>query len=106
MSIRSHHELDKLRAIGRVVCLALERTRAAVRPGVTTRELDEIGARVLAEHGAESAPRKVYGVPGGLWISGKEEAIQGSPADRVISEGDVISLDMVAWWDGLSGDAS
>jgi methionyl aminopeptidase len=61
MSIRSQRDLDKLRAIGRIVRLALDRTAAAVRPGVTTRELDEIGARVLGEHGAESAPPKVYG---------------------------------------------
>jgi methionyl aminopeptidase len=66
MSIRSHYEYEKLRAIGRIVRLALDRARAAVRPGVTTRELDEAGARVLAEHGAESAPPKVYGFPGAL----------------------------------------
>jgi methionyl aminopeptidase len=106
MSIRSHQELEKLRAIGRVVRLALDRTRAAVRPGVTTRELDEIGARVLAEHGAESAPPKVYGFPGALCISVNEEAIHGIPGDRVIHEGDVVKLDLVAEKDGFFADAA
>src|SRR5437879_6213905 len=106
MSIRSHHELDKLRAIGRVVRLALEHTRAAVTPGVTTRELDEIGARVLAEHGAESAPPKVYGFPGALCISVNDEAIHGIPGDRVIREGDLVKLDLVAEKGGFFADAA
>jgi methionyl aminopeptidase len=106
MSIRSHHELEKLRAIGRIVRLALERTRAAVKPGVTTRELDEIGARVLAEHGAESAPPKVYGFPGALCISVNDEAIHGVPGDRIIREGDLVKLDLVAEKDGFFADAA
>jgi methionyl aminopeptidase len=106
MSIRSHAELEKLRAIGRVVRLALESARAAVRPGVTTRELDEIGARVLAEHGAESAPPKVYGFPGAMCISVNEEAIHGIPGDRVVREGDLVKLDLVAEKDGYFADAA
>jgi len=106
MSIRSHAEFDKLRAIGRIVRLALERTRAAVRPGVTTRELDEIGARTLAGHGAESAPPKVYGFPGALCISVNDEAIHGIPGDRVIRAGDLVKLDLVAEKDGFFADAA
>src|SRR5215472_2426414 len=77
MSIRSQLELEKLRAIGKIVRLALDRTAAAVRPGITTAELDGIGERVLADHGAESAPPKVYQFPGALCISVNEEAIHG-----------------------------
>ena len=106
MSIRTQNELEGLRAIGRIVRLALERTRAAVRPGVTTRELDEIGARVLAGHGAESAPPKVYGFPGALCISVNDEAIHGVPGDRVIREGDLVKLDLVAEKDGIFADAA
>ena len=63
MSIRNRRDFEKLRAIGRIVREVLDRTAAAVRPGVTTGELDRIGAGVLAGHGAESAPPKVYGFP-------------------------------------------
>ena len=59
MSIRSQAEFEKLRAIGKIVREALDKTAAAVRPGVTTRELDQIGAGVLRRNGAESAPPKV-----------------------------------------------
>src|SRR5215468_2737771 len=101
MSIRSQKDYEKLRAIGRIVREALDRTAAAVRAGVTTRELDQIGARVLAEHGAESAPPRVYGFPGALCISVNEEAIHGIPGDRAVGEGDLVKLDLVAEKDGF-----
>src|SRR3982751_5754455 len=106
MSIRSQAEFEKLRAIGRIVRQALEATAAVVRPGVTTAELDEIGARVLAEHGAESAPPKVYGFPGALCISVNEEAIHGIPGLRMLRQGDLVKLDLVAEKDGYFADAA
>ena len=106
MSIRSQAQLEKLRAIGRIVRLALDRTAAAVRPGVTTAELDAIGARVLGEHGAESAPPKVYGFPGALCISINDEAIHGIPGQRVVCAGDLVKLDLVAEKDGYFADAA
>src|SRR5258708_5355516 len=106
MSIRSHKELEKLRIIGRIVRKALDTAAAAVRPGITTGELDKIGSRVLAEHGAESAPPKVYGFPGALCISVNDEAIHGIPGDRVIQSGDVVKLDLGAEKDGFFADAA
>lgn len=106
MSIRSQAEFEKLRIIGRIVRKALDRTAAAVKVGITTRELDEIGARVLAENGAESAPPKVYGFPGALCISVNEEAIHGIPGERVIRSGDLVKLDLVAEKEGYFADAA
>jgi methionyl aminopeptidase len=106
MSIRNQAQLEKLRAIGKIVRRALDQTAAAVRPGVTTAELDEIGGRVLAAHGAESAPPKVYGFPGALCISVNEEAIHGIPGGRVIRTGDLVKLDLVAEKDGFYADAA
>src|SRR5690348_14625346 len=106
MSIRSQLQFEKLRAIGRIVREALDRTAAAVRPGVTTAELDSVGAAVLARHGAESAPPKVYGFPGALCISVNDEAIHGIPGDRVIQQGDLVKLDLVAEKDGYYADAA
>jgi methionyl aminopeptidase len=106
MSIRTLEQLEKLRAIGRIVRLALDRTAAAVRPGVATAELDAVGARVLADHGAESAPPKVYGFPGALCISVNDEAIHGIPGPREVREGDLVKLDLVAEKDGYFADAA
>ena len=106
MSIRSQKEFEKLRAIGKIVRATLDRTAASVRPGITTGELDQIGARLLAEHGAESAPPKVYGFPGALCISVNDEAIHGIPGGRVIQAGDLVKLDLVAEKDGFFADAA
>ena len=102
MSIRNQAQLEKLRAIGKIVRKALDTVAAAVRPGITTAELDAIGARVLAEHGAESAPPKVYGFPGALCISVNEEAIHGIPGSRRLDAGDLVKLDLVAEKDAAS----
>jgi methionyl aminopeptidase len=64
MSIKSDRELAQLRAIGRIVRKALDKMAAAVRPGITTAELNEIGSGILADEGARSAPPAVYGFPG------------------------------------------
>jgi methionyl aminopeptidase len=106
MSIRSQAEFEKLRVIGRIVRQSLDKTAAEVRPGITTAELDRIGAGVLARNGAESAPPKVYGFPGTLCISVNDEAIHGIPGDRVIRSGDLVKLDLVAEKDGFYADAA
>src|ERR1700678_1450299 len=106
MSIRSQAEFEKLRVIGRIVRQALDKTAAAIRPGITTAELDEIGAAVLAHNGAESAPPKVYGFPGALCISVNDEAIHGIPGQRAIQSGDLVKLDLVAEKDGFYADAA
>jgi methionyl aminopeptidase len=106
MSIKSEFEFDRLRAIGRIVRKTLDRMAAAVRVGVTTAELDEIGARVLAENGAESAPPKVYGFPAATCISVNEEAIHGIPGLRELQAGDLVKLDLVAEKDGFFADAA
>jgi methionyl aminopeptidase len=106
MSIKSNSELARLRIIGKIVRKALDTMAAASRPGVTTAELDEIGARVLAEHGAESAPPKVYGFPGAVCISVNDEAIHGIPGHRTLAPGDLVKLDLVAEKDGFFADAA
>jgi len=106
MSIRTHAELEKLRAIGKIVRRVLDETAQAVRPGITTAELDEIGRRALQKSGAESAPPKVYGFPGALCISINDEAIHGIPCWRTVEAGDLVKLDLVAEKDGFFADAA
>jgi methionyl aminopeptidase len=106
MSIRSQRDLAGMRAAGRVVSLALRAMRAAVRPGVTTAELDEVGARVFAEHGARSAPQLVYGFPGVNCISVNEEAVHGIPSSRTLAAGDLVTLDVTAELHGFMADAA
>jgi methionyl aminopeptidase len=106
MSIRSQTELKKLQAIGKIVRITLDEMSAAVRPGITTAEIDSVGAAVLAKYGAESSPPKVYGFPGTACISINDEAIHGIPGSRIIAEGDLVKLDLTAEKDGFVADAA
>jgi methionyl aminopeptidase len=106
MSIESERDLAGLRAVGRVVAEALAAMRAAVRPGVTTRELDDIGASVFARHGAQSAPQLAYDFPGVNCISVNDEAVHGVPSSRALVEGDLVKLDVTAELDGYMADAA
>jgi len=106
MSIGSDREFEKLREVGRIVAQTLRKVAAAVRSGVTTAELDEIGEKEMARHGARSAPRLVYQFPGGLCISVNDEAIHGIPGSRVLQPGDLVKLDATAEKDGFYADAA
>ena len=106
MSIKSDKELTQLRMIGRVVRKALDAMAAAIKPGITIAELNEIGSRVLAAEGARSAPPMVYNFPGDVCISVNEEAIHGIPGSRVLCEGDLVKLDLVAEKNGFYADAA
>jgi methionyl aminopeptidase len=106
LSIDSPHDLEGLRAVGRVVRLALEAMRDAVTRGVETRDLDRIGADVLAAHGARSAPKLVYGFPGANCISVNDEAVHGVPGSRRLEKGDLVKLDVTAELDGYMADAA
>jgi methionyl aminopeptidase len=106
MSIKSDKELVQLRLIGRIVRKALDAMAAAVRPGITTAELNEIGSRVLSAEDARSAPPMVYGFPADVCISVNDEAIHGIPGARVLREGDLVKLDLVAEKNGFYADAA
>lgn len=104
MTITSEDQLERLREIGRICALARDTMAVALRPGMTTLELDEIGAGVLDVHGAVSAPQVTYGFPGATCISVNEEIAHGIPGDRVIEAGDLVNIDVSAAKDGVFAD--
>lgn len=106
MSINGPEELESLRAAGAVVRQVLEAMKREARPGITTGELDAIGARVMEENGARSAPAMVYGFPGANCISLNEEAVHGIPGERALCDGDLLKLDVTIEKDGFMADAA
>lgn len=104
MTITSDDELEALKAIGRVCAIARDQAAEALRPGITTRELDEIVRGVLDAHGARSAPEITYGFPGASCISVNEEVAHGIPGERVIAAGDLVNIDVSAELDGVFAD--
>jgi methionyl aminopeptidase len=106
--VRSAAELAKMRTAGRVVAEMHERIRAAIRPGVTTGELDRVGRDVLERRGARSNFLG-YGhppFPGVICASPNEVIVHGVPGDRRLAEGDIVSIDCGAIVDGWHGDAA
>jgi methionyl aminopeptidase len=106
LSIQDEHDLNCLRETGRIVRQVLDAMKAEVRPEVTTQYLDEIGARVIAENGARSAPAMVYQFPGANCISVNDEAVHGIPSGRKLTEGDLVKLDVTVEKNGYMADAA
>ncbi len=103
---RSADELAKMRKAGRVVAEIHEATRAAIRPGVTTAEINEVAADVLANRGARSNFLNYHGFPAVICTSPNDMIVHGIPGDYVLKEGDIISVDCGAIVEGYHGDAA
>ena len=106
MSIETPEELDGMRAAGEVVRRVLEAMQRVVRPGISTAELDEVGERIMRQHGAQSAPALVYKFPGANCISLNDEAVHGIPGKRELREGDLVKLDVTIEKNGFMADAA
>ena len=106
MSINGPDELEGMQAAGAVVRLMLAAMRNEVRAGITTAELDELGAGVMRQHGAQSAPALVYQFPGVSCISLNDEAVHGIPGPRALQDGDLVKLDVTIEKDGFMADAA
>ena len=103
---RTADELNKMRKAGKVVAEMHEATRAAIRPGVTTMQLNEIAAEVIAKRGARSNFLNYHGFPAVICTSPNDMIVHGIPGDYVLREGDIISVDCGAIVEGYHGDAA
>ncbi|EAQ01847.1 methionin aminopeptidase [Pseudooceanicola batsensis HTCC2597] len=104
MTLDRQDELDGLKDIGRIVANTMRAMAKAMEPGMTTRELDRIGAALLERDGAVSAPRSTYDFPGATCISVNEEIAHGIPGDRIIARGDLVNIDVSASKNGFFAD--
>ena len=104
MTIETEDDVLALKRIGRIVSYVLQQMLDAAEPGMTTRELDVLGEKLLERHGARSAPRLAYDFPGSTCISINEEAAHGIPGERIIQAGDVLNVDVSAELDGYFAD--
>lgn len=106
MSIHSAEELAHLRAIGSIVALTLQRMVSAVRPGITTADLDLVARLEFEKQGAQSSPVAVYNFPGTTCISVNSEVVHGIPGPAALRPGDLVKLDVTAQKDGYVADAA
>jgi len=104
--LKQPDEIDKARASNRIVAEVLSVLREKVKPGVTTRELDEIAEGVTEKRVARPAFKGYRGYPYSLCASVNEEVVHGMPSNRVLVEGDIIGLDFGVCYQGLYGDSA
>ena len=105
MSVETPEELRALRAVGEVVARTIRVMQRAVRPGITTAQLDATARREFERAGARSGPQLDYGFPGTTCISVNDEAVHGIPGPRRLRRGDLVKLDVTAELDGFYADA-
>ena len=106
IQIKSEAEIAVMRAAGLVVGRTLDAVRAAVAPGVTTAELDAIAAETILAAGAVPSFKGYHGFPATICASVNEEIVHGIPGPKVLSEGDLVSIDCGAIVEGYHGDAA
>lgn len=104
MTIESEDDLEALRKVGGLVARTLQAMGAALEPGITPRELDELGRRLLEAEGARSAPQVCVGFPATTCISVGPDVAHGIPGDQPIEAGDLVNIDVSAELDGYFGD--
>lgn len=104
---RNAGELEKMRRAGKVVAEMHEKTRAAIRPGITTMDLNKVAAEVIERRGAVSNFLGYHGFPAVICTSPNDMIVHGIPSDDVVlHEGDIISVDCGAIVEGYHGDAA
>ncbi|MCE1253624.1 MAG: type I methionyl aminopeptidase [Anaerolineae bacterium] len=104
MTIDSENDLYHLKMIGRICAQTLKKMMKAVRPGLSTRELDEMGNEYLKSEGARSAPRLTYQFPGTTCLSVAPVIAHGIPNDVKLKAGDLLHIDVSAELDGYFAD--
>jgi methionyl aminopeptidase len=105
MSITKESELIGMQKASEAVAYTLKAMRDYAQPGMTTKQIDDYGANLLAEFGAKSAPYLTYGFPGFTCISVNNEFCHGIPSSKkVLKEGDLINIDVSAELDGYWSD--
>jgi len=104
--IKSDEEVATMRKCGRILAAILDRLRTEVRPGIKTAQLDMIMAEESKRRGVSPSFKNYRGFPANLCVSINDEIVHGIPGERILEEGDIVSLDVGARLDGFHTDAA
>lgn len=103
---KTEAELQIMREAGRIVALTHKRLAEVIKPGITTLELDQIAEQTIRQHGAIPSFKGYHGFPGSICASVNDELVHGIPGNRVLNDGDIISIDIGAQYQGFHGDSA
>lgn len=106
ITLKSSHEIDLMRRSGKITAAARALAGEMVKPGVTTREINDAVERFIRQQGAVPSFLHYNGYPASVCISVNDEIIHGIPGKRVLQEGDIVSVDVGAYIGGFHGDCA
>lgn len=104
--IKSENEIKLMREAGRVVAYVHEKMKESIKAGMTTKELDEIAEKEIIRHGQIPAFKGYNGFPASICASVNEEVVHGIPSNKVIKDGDIVSIDVGTIYHGYYGDGA
>lgn len=106
VTIKSEDEIKLLRIAGRIVAMTHEEVKRHIAPGITTKELDRICEQFILKQGATPSFKGLYGFPGSVCISINDTLVHGIPDNTVLKEGDLVTVDIGACYQGYHGDSA
>jgi methionyl aminopeptidase len=108
IQLKSAREIDTMARAGRILAATHDVVQAAIRPGISTQELDELAEKFIRSHdGAVPAFKGLYGFPGATCLSINQEIVHGIPSlKRILKEGDILSVDIGVKHEGMYADAA
>ena len=106
ISIKSEREIDLLRKAGEIVGKTHHYLEPFIKPGITTKELNDLAEKYILSEGATPSFKGLYGFPGTICISVNEEVVHGIPGKRKLKNGDIVTLDIGACYKGYHGDSA
>ena len=106
ITIKSQREIDLMRQAGHIVALVHQKMSDIIKPGVTTKHLDDVARKVIKDNGATPSFLGYGGFPAAICASANEVLVHGFPSDKPLVEGDIISIDVGANYQGYHGDSA
>lgn len=103
---KSRHEIAVMKKAGEIVAKVHLEMQSAVKPGISTSDLDKIAEQVIRDNGGIPSFKGYRGFPCSICASVNEQVVHGIPSDRIIKEGDIISVDVGAMVKGMHGDSA
>lgn len=103
---KTPREIEIMREAGRIVALTHQELKKHIVPGIKTKDLDKIADNIIRDHGAIPSFKGYNGFSGSICASVNDELVHGIPGERVLNEGDIISIDIGAKYNGYHGDSA
>lgn len=104
--LKSQEEIEKIAEACRIVAKTLDAIKNIIRPGITTKEIEDFADLYIRKNGAVAAFKGYRGYPASICTSVNNEVIHGIPSKRVLKEGDILSIDLGVYKDGFYGDGA